>query len=234
MNILKIIISSLIAVISLFTITKLLGKRQIAQLSLFDYVSSVVLGSIAAELAIHSTDSYIEPLIAMLIFTLFSYSISIITCKSYVIRKFFEGHVLLLYQDGQIFEKNLLRAKIDINEFLSACRVAGYFDLEEVHTIYLETDGKISVYPMVKSRPATVEDLNLTVKQNKPFPNVIIDGRILKEGLRHIHKNEKWVYEQIKSNSISDIKEVILATYDFNKDKLNVYKKFYKAVKRDI
>lgn len=220
MDIFKIVISSIISVISLFAITKFLGKRQMAQLSFFDYVSSVVIGSIAAELAIHSTDSYIEPLIAMLIFTLFSYSISIITCKSYVLRKFFEGHVILLYQDGQIFEKNLLRAKIDINEFLSACRVAGYFDLEEVHTIYLETDGKISVYPMVK--------------RSKPFPNVIIDGKILREGLEYIQKSEKWVYDQIKSNSICDIKEVMLATYDFNKDKLNVYKKFYKAIKRDI
>lgn len=234
MNILKIIISSLLSVISLFAITKFLGKRQMAQLSFFDYVSSVVIGSIAAELAIHSTDSYIEPLIAMLIFTLFSYSISIITCKSYVLRKFFEGHVILLYQDGQIFEKNLFRAKIDINEFLSACRVAGYFDLEEVHTIYLETNGKISVYPMDKNRPTTPEDLNLNIKQNKPFPNVIIDGKILKEGLEYIQKNEKWVNEQIKYNSISDIKEVMLATYDFNKDKLNVYKKFHKAIKRDI
>lgn len=234
MNILKIIISSIISVISLFTITKFLGKRQMAQLSLFDYVSSVVIGSIAAELAIHSTDSYIEPLVAMLIFTLFSYSISIITCKSYALRKFFEGHVILLYQEGQIFEKNLLRAKIDINEFLSACRVAGYFDLEEVHTIYLETDGKISVYPMAKNRPATPEDLNMAVKQNKPLPNVIIDGKILKETKEYIHKNDKWIYGQLKSNGIGDIKEVMLATYDFNKDKLNVYKKFYKAIKRDI
>src|SRR5690554_5968762 len=209
MNILKIIISSIISVISLFTITKFLGKRQMAQLSLFDYVSSVVIGSIAAELAIHSTDSYIEPLVAMLIFTLFSYSISIITCKSYALRKFFEGHVILLYQEGQIFEKNLLRAKIDINEFLSACRVAGYFDLEEVHTIYLETDGKISVYPMAKNRPATPEDLNMAVKQNKPLPNVIIDGKILKETKEYIHKNDKWIYGQLKSNGIGDIKEVM-------------------------
>lgn len=234
MNILKIIISSIISVISLFTITKFLGKRQMAQLSLFDYVSSVVIGSIAAELAIHSTDSYIEPLVAMLIFTLFSYSISIITCKSYALRKFFEGHVILLYQEGQIFEKNLLRAKIDINEFLSACRVAGYFDLEEVHTIYLETDGKISVYPMAKNRPATPEDLNMAVKQNKPLPNVIIDGKILKETKEYIHKNDKWIYGQLKSNGIGDIKEVMLATYDFNKDKLNIYKRSYKAIKRDI
>ena len=234
MNIIKVIISSLISVVSLFTIAKLLGKRQIAQLSLFDYVASVTLGSIAAELAILSDDSIIEPLIAMFIFGATSYGISYITCKSYRLRLFFEGHVILLYQDGQIFEKNLLRAKIDVNEFLSACRASGYFDLEKVHTVYLETNGQISIYPMAKNKPASPEDLNLVVKQNKPFPNVIIDGRILKEAKEYIQKNDKWIDGQLKSNGIKDIKEVMLATYDFNKDKLNIYRKFHKAVKRDI
>ena len=158
MHILKIIAASFASLGSLFLFTKLMGNREMSQLSMFDYVSSIALGSIAGEMAVMSTDSILEPFIAMIIFSVLTISISFITCKSIFLRRFFEGQIILLYQNGQVYEKNLLKAKMDMDEFLSACRVSGYYDLEEVHTVYLETNGKISVLPNAQNRPATPSD----------------------------------------------------------------------------
>ncbi len=234
MHIYKIIFSSLASLVSLFLFTKIMGNREMSQLSMFDYISSIALGSIAGEMAVMSTDSILEPFVAMLIFTVFTVLISYITCKSIYLRRFFEGQCMLLYQNGQVFEKNLLKAKMDIDEFLSACRIAGYYDLEEVHTVYLESNGKISILPITLNRPVTPEDMNLQPQQSVPLANVIIDGRILDDNLKSTGKNEKWVEKQLQSNGITNMKEVILATYDSNKNKLNVYRKYNKKQMRDI
>jgi uncharacterized membrane protein YcaP (DUF421 family) len=233
MHILKIVVSSFASLGSLFVLTKLMGNREMSQLSMFDYVSSIALGSIAGEMAVMSTDSILEPLVSMVIFAGISIFISYMTCKSINLRRFFEGQAILLYQKGQIFEKNLLKAKLDVDELLSVCRISGYFDLEDVHTVYLETNGTISVLPNVKNRPATPEDLNLNPTQELPLANVIIDGKVLKDNLKSTGKDEKWVEKQLKNKGI-DLKEVILATYDSTSSSLNVYQKFHRKMLRDI
>lgn len=234
MHLLKIVFSSFASLASLFIFTKIMGNREMSQLSMFDYVSSIALGSIAGEMAVMSTDSIIEPFVSMIIFSGTTIFISYVTCKSIMLRRFFEGQAVLLYQNGQIYEKNLLKARLDIDELLSVCRIDGYFDLQEVHTIFLETNGNISVLPMVKNRPATPEDHNLSPAQTMPQANVIIDGKILNDNLKSTGKNEKWVQKQLQQNDISDIKEVILATFDSTKDKLNIYTKFHRKMLRDI
>jgi uncharacterized membrane protein YcaP (DUF421 family) len=211
-----------------------MGNREMSQLSMFDYISSIALGSIAGEMAVMSTDSILEPLLSMVIFTGSTIFISFITCKSIFLRRFFEGQAVLLYQNGQIFEKNLLRAKLDIDELLSACRIDGYYDLEDVHTVFLETNGKVSILPATRSRPTTPSDFNLNPPQTLPLPNVIIDGKIMPDNLKSTGKNESWVELQLKSNGVTDIKEVILATFDGTKDKLNIYTKFHRKMLRDI
>lgn len=234
MDLLKIVFSSFVSLAALFILTKLMGNREMSQLSMFDYVSSIALGSIAGEMAVMSTDSITEPLVAMVIFSMFTMFISFSTCKSIMLRRFFEGQAILLFQNGQVYEKNLLKAKMDMDELLSVCRISGYYDLEEVHTVYLETNGKISVLPISKNRPATPTDFNLNPTQSLPMANVIIDGKILPDNLKSTGKNEKWVEKQLQSNNVSDIKQVILATFDVNKDKLNVYIKFNRKMIRDI
>ena len=233
MDILKIVFSSFASLATLFVLTKLMGNREMSQLSMFDYVSSIALGSIAGEMAVMSTDSVLEPFISMVIFAGCTIFISLITCKSILLRRFFEGQAILIYQNGQIFEKNLLKAKMDVDELLSVCRISGYYDLEEVHTVYLETNGKISVLPMAANRPATPQDLNLQPTQTLPLANVIIDGKILPDNLKSTGKNETWVQKQLNAKGI-DMKEVILATFDSTKDQLNIYKKFHRKMLRDI
>ncbi len=234
MHFIKIIFSTFASLGSLFVFTKLMGNREMSQLSMFDYVSSIALGSIAGEMAVMSTDSVLEPFISMAIYAFVTIFISYMTCKSIFLRRFFEGQPILLYQQGQVYEKNLLKAKMDMNEFLSCCRISGYYDLEEVHTIYLETNGKISVLPAVAARPATPSDHNLNPVQMLPMANVIIDGKIMKDNLSSTGKNEVWVEKQLKANGITDMKDVILANYDSTKDKLNIYRKFHRKMLRDI
>ncbi len=234
MEFLKVAFSAFGTMIAVFFFTKLMGNREMSQISMFDYVSSITIGSIAGEMAVMSTDSFFKPLVAMVVFSVFSMLISYSTCKSIVLRRFFEGQSILLYQNGQIFEKNLLKAKVDIDELLAACRLEGYFDLEEIYTIYLEPSGMISVLPKSANRPVTPKDMNLNPIQSTPLANVIIDGKILYDNLQNTGKDDKWLNKQLESKGVKNLKDIILATYDFSDSNLNVYQKTNRKVLRDI
>lgn len=234
MELVKIAFLSMGSLAVLFVLTKLMGDREMSELSMFDYITSITIGSIAAEMATSLEDDYRRPLLAMVIYAAVCIIISLLTCKSIRLRRLFEGHSLILYQNGSIYEKNMLKAKIDVDEFLSMCRVSGYFDLSEVHTAILESNGKLSILPMSKNKPVTAEDLNLNPKQSFPMANVIIDGKILQENLKWAGKNEEWLNKQLHAQGIKDMKEVMLATCDSTDSQLNVYVKVQKVSENDM
>ncbi len=234
MELLKIVIVSIGSIVVLFLLTKLMGDREMSELGLFDYINSITIGSIAAEMATSLEGDFLKPLTAMVVYALASFLISYATCKSIGLRRFFEGHTILLYQNGQLYEKNLLRAKIDINEFQSMCRSSGYFDLEEIYMAILETNGKLSIIPSSKHRPVTPSDLNLNPQQNSILANVIIDGKIFKKNLKSTGNDERWLEKQLSAHGVKDIREVILANYDMNSNKLNIYLKIHEKTKEDL
>lgn len=79
---------------------------------------------------------------------------------------------------------------MDLGEFLVQCRVNGYFDLTDIQTALLEPNGKISFLPVSNKRPVTGEDLNISPSQNYLVANVIIDGKIMSQNLKHMGNNE--------------------------------------------
>jgi uncharacterized membrane protein YcaP (DUF421 family) len=181
-----------------------------------------------------STDNIIEPLLSMTLLSFFTLIINYLTCKSIILRRFFQGQALLLYQDGQLYEKNMLEAKIDIGELLSECRVMGYFDLEDIHTIILESNGKLSIHPVSNKRPLVPEDLNINPVQPIPMANIIIDGRVMDGNLKSTGKDQAWLSNKLRQKGVKDINEVVLATFDDTKDDINIYLKYHSKYKNDI
>lgn len=222
MEILYIFLTSAGSFIALFILTKLMGNRQMSQLSMFDYIIGITIGSIAAEMATSLEDDFMKPLTAMIVYALFSVILAISTNKSLKLRKLIEGEAVILYDDGKIYKNNLKKEKLDLNEFLTQCRNSGYFDLNKIQTAILETNGKISFIPKVLQRPATPEDLNLSPSQEKLVTNVILEGCIMQENLKSTGKDEVWLGKQLEVQNAPKISDIFLATCDSN-HKLTVY-----------
>ncbi|MDF2486769.1 MAG: hypothetical protein K0R46_2937, partial [Herbinix sp.] len=72
MDYIEIALSAIGTMVALFFFTKIMGNREMSQLSMFDYVSSITIGSIAGEMAVMSTDSFWKPFVAMVVFSIFS------------------------------------------------------------------------------------------------------------------------------------------------------------------
>lgn len=207
------ILSAVGAIVVMFILAKLMGKRQVSQLSLFDYINGITLGSIAAELATATGDTFIRPLIALVVYALIEVAISILGNKSIALRRLFEGRPIVLVDGGDICFRNFKRAKIDLNEFLTGLRYEGYFDLDDVETAVFETNGMISILPKSTARPATPEDLGLEPAQDKLVANVVIDGRVMPKILKRTGNNEQWLRRQLDSQGVK-LEDCVLGTVD--------------------
>ena len=172
MEILQILLTSLGSIIALFILTKIMGNRQMSELSMFDYVNGITIGSIAAEMATSLENDFLKPLVAMIVYTLVAVLISILTCKSIKLRKIFTGRPLVLYENHKIYKKNLKKAHLDISEMLTQCRTSGYFDLANIDTIIMESNGKLSIIPVSSQRPVNPQDLNIQPTQEKIVANI--------------------------------------------------------------
>ena len=163
MDIIKVILTALLSVAALFIITKIMGHKQVAQLDFFDYVSGITIGSIGAELATEPEEPY-KPLIALAVYGLTSLVLNLVAHKIPRTRKYINGTPTILLNEGKLYRKNLKKAKLDLSEFMLLCREQGYFDLDEIQLAIFEHNGKISILPNAANRPATPEDLKITVK----------------------------------------------------------------------
>lgn len=232
MDILKIVSLSFGSLVILFILTKLMGNREMSQLTMFDYIVGITIGSIAAEMSTSLESNFMEPVVAMIVYGLVTVFISYITCKSLSLRRFFTGRARILLDNGKLYRKNFKSAKIDLNDFLMECRINGYFNLSDIQTAILEPNGRVSFLPKSLKRPATPEDLNLSPNTENIVINVILDGVLLKENLAKTGNNINWLENNLKEQGINDIKKVFLATCD-NQSNLSVYVKLDKKNKHD-
>ena len=212
MDVLKILLTSLLSVAALFIITKIMGHKQVAQLDFFDYVSGITIGSIGAELATDLEAPW-KSLIALAVYGLISVILNLLTSKNPKTRKYINGSPLILFSHGKLYRENLKVAKLDLDEFLLLCREAGYFNLTEIECALFEHNGRLSVLPKSQNRPLTPKDLNLNVPKSSPATELIMDGRVLKENLIPIGKNEEWLTTNLKNLGYKKPGEVFLAVY---------------------
>lgn len=220
-----VLINSVVSFVYLFIISKLLGKKQIAQLEFIDYAVGISLGSIAAEMATSDTPFY-HYLIAMTIFFLLAIFVAIIGRKSSFLKKLLKGKPSTLIYEGKINYKEICKSNIDINDLLSMLREKGYFDINSVAYAIFEPSGKLSVLPKGAQTPTVIENLKDVKIQKASLTNeFVIDGKISKSGLVELKKDEKWLYKNLGITSKKQLKQIALAVYDEKSKTVQVHKK---------
>ena len=232
MEILDVILRCLISLVTLFFVTKMIGKKQVSQFSLFDYVIGISIGNFAAEMALNLDSDYMHGTIAVIVFGIVAYLVSIITLKNLKLRRFFIGDPTILIEDGKILYKNLNKTKFDINDLLEECRINGYFDIQEIDYALMEANGKISILAKPDFQKPTNKDLKINKEKTGLCANIIIDGKIIYESLKIMHKDEKWLKHEIKVKGYK-LNDIILATLDL-KENFIVYGKNVNSKTYDI
>lgn len=214
---------TLLSIAVMFIMTRLMGQRQIAQLSMYDYITGITIGSIAAELATTGPGEDIAAYVAaMVLYAAAEILLAVASDKSLFLRQIIEGRPLVLYDKGKLIVKNLSRAKMDVNEFLAIARGQGYFNIADLEYVLLEPNGKVSFLPHAAKRPLTPEDMSLAPEQERPVHPVILNGKTLEKNLIQLGYNIKWLNERLGEQNAPTPDKIILATCD-HKGKVTVY-----------
>lgn len=213
---------ALISLLTLFVVTKILGKKQVSELSLFDYVIGISIGNFAAEMSINFDSPEINGIWAVILFGIVAYIVSLFTMKSVTLRKFIMGTPTIIVKDGVILRNNMKKVHLDINELLEECRIKGYFDISEVAYAIMEVNGEVSILPKARYKNITINDMNINTNKEQLLANVIIDGKIIYKNLEVMNKTKDWLYSQLRLKGYTNLNNIILCTLD-NNDKLNVY-----------
>lgn len=229
---LLIIPKSLLSLIVLFIITKLIGKKQVSELSLFDYVIGISIGNFTAEMTMDTSGQYINGILAMLTFGIVAYLVSIITMKNITLRRLIIGVPTVIIEDGKILIKSMQKANIDINDLLEQTRNAGYFDLDEISYAIMEANGKVSFLPKDKNKPVTKKDMNIKPEKDSLTANIIIDGNLMEENIKNTDKSIEWIIHDLKVKGYDTYENILLATYKNNT--ITVYKKYYEKTSKDV
>lgn len=215
------VLTALLSIVVLFLLEKAMGSKQVSQMTMFDYVTGITIGSVAAELATELEEP-VKPLTALVVYGAAAVGISVLTSKSLKARAVVTGKPLVLLENGVIYRDNLKKARLDLSEFLTYCRIGGWFDLNQLQAAVLEHNGVVSFLPKEKDRPATPTDLDLNPKQSQVQTPFVMDGRLLVDNVRQAGKEEAWVHRALLRQGYQTEKDVLLALWDGG-EKLTVF-----------
>lgn len=192
----------------LFLLARLAGKKQIAQLSFFDFVTAVAVGDLAAG---HIADPE-QPLgpfaLGLVVWFGLLLLVDLLVLKNRRVAKVLEGEPTVVIHKGKILEDKLAGLMLRVDDLMGMLRAQGYFDPRTVEYGVLETDGHLSVLSRSTDRPLQPKDLGLAPTNSGMSAEIIVEGKFFPQNLARFGRDEAWLRQQLAARGIQDLREV--------------------------
>ncbi|MFV3012164.1 DUF421 domain-containing protein [Clostridium botulinum] len=195
----------------LVVLTRLMGRKQISQLTYFDYVVGITIGSIAAVASIDPKINMSEGIFSIIVWGSLTILISEITLKNIKLRLWIDSEPLLIIENGKVIYKNMKKARYNMGDLLMQLRDKNIFYITDVEIAILEPNGTLSVLKKADQTELTAKDMKIQKPKTGMMVDLILNGKILYSHLSQINKNEDWVISQLKARNIHNIKDVVFA-----------------------
>jgi uncharacterized membrane protein YcaP (DUF421 family) len=204
---------TLLAAVVLFLITKLLGKRQISQLSMFEYVTGITIGSLAAYISLDLDANWHLGIVAISVWAIISLGIDFLQMKSKKARDFIDGKGTILIKDGKILEDNIKKERLTTDELMEQLRKQTIFKVADVEFAIMEPNGDINALLTRENQPLTPKHLGIKVGPEQEPQAVIMDGKIMDEPLATIGLSREWLNTELEKLGVA-IENVFLGQVD--------------------
>ncbi|EJO5348591.1 DUF421 domain-containing protein [Clostridium botulinum] len=202
---------SVITYFILVILARVMGRKQISQLTYFDYVVGITIGSIAAVASIDPRIDMFKGVFSISIWAILTILISEITLKNIKLRLWIDSEPLLIIEKGKVIYKNMKKARYNMGDLLMQLRDKNIFYITDVEIAILEPNGTLSVLKKAEQSVLTAKDMNIKKPKTGMMLDLILNGEILYSHLSQINKNENWVISQLKARNIYNIKDVVFA-----------------------
>lgn len=171
-------------------IYRIMGKREIGELSIMDFIVSIFITDMVVMSIENYKESILISLIPIFILTIIQISFSYISLKSKNIKNVVDGKPSVIINKGKVNFEEMSKQRYNIDDLLSQLRESSVKSLDEVDYAILETNGKLSIF-------LTQDDK----KRTYPLP-LILDGNVEIETLKQIGKNKFWLDKELKKQGI--------------------------------
>lgn len=209
----EVTVRSLSLLIIVFIVAKLTGKRQIADLTVFEYITGITVAVIAAQLSLGLNIPFAHGIISLAIWFLIPLLLGMLAIKSKPVRDFVRGKGTVFIKDGKIMEDNLKKERFTSDDLLQKLRNKNVFQVADVEFAVLEADGDISVLPKKENQPLTPKLLGVQVGTIKEPQTVVMDGEVLVEPLATAGLSLSWLETELEKLGVA-IENVYLAQVD--------------------
>lgn len=186
-------------------IYRVMGKREIGQLSIQDFVVSILIAEMVAISIENTKDSLWYTILPIILLVILEIIAAFISLKCNRFRSVIEGKPVLIINKGVINFKEMVRQRYTLDDLLLELRSNNIKNLQDVEYAVLENNGKLNVFKYNFLR----------IKSENPFP-LILDGVVQKSTLKYINKSEEWLKDLITKEKC-EVSDVFYAFYKNNK-----------------
>lgn len=213
MNLLEVFVRSAGAFVVLFLLTRMMGRKQISQMTFFNYITGISIGAVAGSMTIDSSIKFSTGFVSLLTWSGLTVLVGIVDLKSRKFRKMVEGEPIILIKQGKVLEKVLKKSSLYINQLQMLLRKKDVFSFLDVNYAIFETNGEVSVLLKEGKQPLKQEQWPLQLKQQQQTPipiQIIADGKVIEENLMQLNVGREWVEEQL-TKAGTNLSEVFYA-----------------------
>lgn len=210
---LEVVLRTLFSVVVLFGMTKLLGKRQISQLSLFEYITGITIGSLTAYISLEIDTKWYLGLISLMVWVAISLAIEFLQLKSKKARNLIDGSATILIKDGKVLEDNLKKERLTNEDLMEELRSKDVFRVADVEFALIEPNGQVNVLLKRENQPMTPSHYGIKVAPEQEPQAVILDGEIMDEPLATIGLNRDWLNVELEKLGVA-VENVYLGQVD--------------------
>ncbi|NGP45530.1 DUF421 domain-containing protein [Bacillaceae bacterium SIJ1] len=202
----------------LLILTRLIGRKEISQLTFFNFASAIAIGTLAASITVNQSISITYGVYALVIWALLTIVMGLVDIKSKTLRTMIEGQPVIVIKQGQVMEKELKKMRLDIDALKGLLRKKNIFSIQDVDYAILETDGKLSAIKKDGKQTVTKQDMNIPLKTATIATptQVISDGEIDHLNLEKLQLREEWIIQQLQQAGVQSVSDVFYA--EINKD----------------
>ena len=150
---------SVVTFVTLLLLTRIMGKKQLSQLSYFHYITGITIGSIAGEISAQTETHYINGYISLLWWFIFTMIMSYILLKSKNARKILDDEPTIIIKNGVILERSLKSLRLHLDDVMMMLREQCVFSLQDVDWAIMENNGKLSILKKTDQLEATRTDV---------------------------------------------------------------------------
>lgn len=209
-----VLIRTIIVYLTLLIAMRLMGKRQLGEMELSEFVVAALI----ADLAAHPLQDIGIPLINGIVpvLTLFCCEVFIsgISMKSIKFRSLLFGRPSLLIQNGKILQNEMHSNRFTPEELMQELRNQGIYDISRVQYAVLETNGTLNVMPRADDKPVTARMLKIDTEE-ECYPSIVINnGRILENNLRWLGLDTNWLAKKLRTEKLGGPENIYLMLAD--------------------